>query len=298
MIFAQNFDQVRAKNDAVLLAGGSPGETGTFPGGRPGLQLQWDEPVPGPLSPSPRGTARLLLSGGGRCVKGIHAEIRFDPKHWELESAEPGSLLTEGVFARSYGVALGCVFDAAAMGGATTLPDDGEVAILRFRALAHDAVAGGGSATRIATKPSSLDLPELLRYELRGVDNRSLAVDESPVPAADLLDAALIPAAADPRLGAAPADRGISFLEARPNPTAGSTEIRLVLSRTIHTELRIHDVTGRAVKARQRGVMPAGEHSLRWDGTGPHGRRCGSGTYFCVVRTPDDMRVVKLHLIE
>jgi hypothetical protein len=65
-----------------------------------------------------------------------------------------------------------------------------------------------------------------------------------------------------------------------PNPFNPSTRIDFSLPDGGRTVLRIYDARGREVRTLLSGVLPAGDHSLTWDGTDDAGRELASGTYF------------------
>jgi flagellar hook assembly protein FlgD len=44
--------------------------------------------------------------------------------------------------------------------------------------------------------------------------------------------------------------------------------------------LDVFDVAGRRVRRLVGSSLPAGEHSVQWDGTGENGAAAGSGIYF------------------
>lgn len=64
-----------------------------------------------------------------------------------------------------------------------------------------------------------------------------------------------------------------------PNPSAGSTRIRLALPNASHVRVSVFDLQGREVRRLADGVMAAGTRDLRWDGVSRSGRR-ESGVYF------------------
>jgi flagellar hook assembly protein FlgD len=45
--------------------------------------------------------------------------------------------------------------------------------------------------------------------------------------------------------------------------------------------LAVYDVNGRLVQVLQDGLVPAGEHAVRWNGTDREGLAAASGVYFC-----------------
>ncbi len=64
-----------------------------------------------------------------------------------------------------------------------------------------------------------------------------------------------------------------------PNPFRGETRIRFSLARPGPAKLVIYDVAGRAVASLVDGPLPAGDHSVLWDGRTSTGR-AASGIYF------------------
>ncbi|MBU1699822.1 MAG: hypothetical protein KJ970_15685 [Candidatus Eisenbacteria bacterium] len=45
--------------------------------------------------------------------------------------------------------------------------------------------------------------------------------------------------------------------------------------------IQIFDINGRLIRTLVEGSIPAGEHSVRWDGRGDGGQMVGAGVYFC-----------------
>ncbi|MBD3220421.1 T9SS type A sorting domain-containing protein, partial [bacterium] len=68
-------------------------------------------------------------------------------------------------------------------------------------------------------------------------------------------------------------------LQAYPNPFNPQTTLRLVNPRTGSVEVAVYDLQGRLVRTLVAGDLPAGEHTVAWDGTDQGGRRLGSGVY-------------------
>jgi flagellar hook assembly protein FlgD len=60
--------------------------------------------------------------------------------------------------------------------------------------------------------------------------------------------------------------------------------IRLSLAETEAASVVLHDGQGRRVKTLVNGVLPAGEHTYRWDGRDEVGNRVASGVYFCHIQ--------------
>ena len=67
--------------------------------------------------------------------------------------------------------------------------------------------------------------------------------------------------------------------QAAPNPALGAATFHFALPREGTVSLRIYDAAGRLVRELARGVIPAGDHSARWDGRDAAGRELPSGVY-------------------
>ncbi len=65
-----------------------------------------------------------------------------------------------------------------------------------------------------------------------------------------------------------------------PNPFNASTTIRFSLPSTGRVTLAVYDVTGRKVRDLVEGSLPAGDHSVAWNGRDAFGRQVSSGVYF------------------
>jgi len=65
-----------------------------------------------------------------------------------------------------------------------------------------------------------------------------------------------------------------------PNPFNAETRVAYALPRPTAVVLTIYDALGRHVRTLVESTMPAGEHSVTWNGTDSRGRAVGSGVYF------------------
>ena len=68
---------------------------------------------------------------------------------------------------------------------------------------------------------------------------------------------------------------------ARPNPFNPCTNLHFDLPAPAAVRLAILDLSGRVVTVLEAGSLPAGRHSLSWDGRDTQGRRVASGAYLC-----------------
>ena len=61
--------------------------------------------------------------------------------------------------------------------------------------------------------------------------------------------------------------------------------------------LVIYSVAGRRIRVLHDHVLPAGTHTLHWDGTDQDGRSVASGVYFYRLESPAQTRTRKLVLL-
>lgn len=64
-----------------------------------------------------------------------------------------------------------------------------------------------------------------------------------------------------------------------PNPARGSVAFAVAMVAAADATLEVIDAAGRRVATVHRGALPAGEHTLRWDGRGADGRPAAAGVY-------------------
>ncbi len=79
-----------------------------------------------------------------------------------------------------------------------------------------------------------------------------------------------------------------------PNPFNPVTTIRYRVTEPSNITLTIYDVGGRSVRALCAAPQPAGQHSVRWDGTDDSGQSLGSGIYFCRLLVKEDYQTIKM----
>ena len=72
---------------------------------------------------------------------------------------------------------------------------------------------------------------------------------------------------------------GLTLDHGRPNPFRSATRIHFQLPSAGRASLAIYDMGGRLVRRLVAGTLPAGSHTLEWDGQGESGTPLGSGTY-------------------
>ena len=74
-------------------------------------------------------------------------------------------------------------------------------------------------------------------------------------------------------------------LSLSPNPFRRDLDLRFALPYAGATDVAIYDVGGRLVRRLQRGILPAGEQRVSWDGREDDGRTASAGVYFVRVQT-------------
>ena len=77
----------------------------------------------------------------------------------------------------------------------------------------------------------------------------------------------------------------------------GRARLAFGVTRREHVELRIYDVTGRAVRTLANREFTPGEYELVWDGSDDAGRAVARGVYFYQLRTPSFVSQKKLALL-
>ena len=83
----------------------------------------------------------------------------------------------------------------------------------------------------------------------------------------------------------------------RPNPFNPSTEIAFDLPERGTASLIVYDVRGERVRALANGMLAAGPHRLRWDGTDDNGRAAASGVYLCALESAGQRATRRLLLL-
>ncbi len=65
-----------------------------------------------------------------------------------------------------------------------------------------------------------------------------------------------------------------------PSPFSGETTVRFEAARPMEIRISVFDVSGRQVKRLRHGSVPAGRHSVDWDGRDASGTSAAAGIYF------------------
>jgi hypothetical protein len=80
---------------------------------------------------------------------------------------------------------------------------------------------------------------------------------------------------------------GATLHQNTPNPFNPKTKIAFELPRRGEVEVVVYNVAGREVAKLLQGELPAGPHSVTWDGRTEDGSTAASGTYWYQLRTPN-----------
>ncbi|MBK7368783.1 MAG: hypothetical protein IPJ04_12995 [Candidatus Eisenbacteria bacterium] len=64
------------------------------------------------------------------------------------------------------------------------------------------------------------------------------------------------------------------------NPMCAHGVLRLAVPRTSRVRVTVFDATGRSIRTLADGELPAGTHTLEWDGADAAGHRAANGLYF------------------
>jgi len=78
-------------------------------------------------------------------------------------------------------------------------------------------------------------------------------------------------------------------LSASPNPFADRITLGFTLPKSGRAKVFLYNASGQRVATLAEGILPAGEHQVSWKA-----REASSGVYFCVLRTPEAVRIIRL----
>ncbi|RKZ33499.1 hypothetical protein DRQ33_04170 [bacterium] len=79
-----------------------------------------------------------------------------------------------------------------------------------------------------------------------------------------------------------------------PNPTKFSTQINYAIPGNSKIKVEIFDILGRTVRVWERKNIPAGEHTIVWDGLDDDGTPLPPGVYVCRIMTEFGNNSVKI----
>ncbi|MFN8546955.1 MAG: FlgD immunoglobulin-like domain containing protein [Candidatus Eisenbacteria bacterium] len=113
-------------------------------------------------------------------------------------------------------------------------------------------------------------------------------------------DTSLTPGGSDPDSVRTPASLPTAYrvLAPAPNPFRDRTRIGLELPAASAVRVEVTDVAGRLVRVLVDASLPAGRHSVAWDGRDDGGHSIGSGVYFVRVLKPGSIHTQKIVRVE
>jgi flagellar hook assembly protein FlgD len=88
------------------------------------------------------------------------------------------------------------------------------------------------------------------------------------------------------------------LLQNYPNPFNPETEIAYSLPEETWVTINVYNISGQLVKTLVDEVMPAGKHSVTWDGTSESGSRVATGVYFYRMETDVFQKTAKMILVK
>lgn len=83
-----------------------------------------------------------------------------------------------------------------------------------------------------------------------------------------------------------------------PNPFNPSTRLAFTLAQTGHTQVSVHDLQGRRLAILVDQALPAGGHSVIWDGRDDAGKKLGSGVYLVRLENAGNIDMQKIVLVK
>lgn len=100
----------------------------------------------------------------------------------------------------------------------------------------------------------------------------------------------------DDQVGSLPLDFGLK--QNYPNPFNANTEITFDLSHSGQVSLAVYNIVGQEIKQLVNGNLPAGNHSVIWNGTTNSGESVSSGVYFYRLDAADKTQTKKMVLLK
>jgi YD repeat-containing protein len=89
----------------------------------------------------------------------------------------------------------------------------------------------------------------------------------------------------------------LTALRTWPNPAHSRACIRFALGRETDARLEVHDLAGRLVRRLVAERLPAGEHTLTWDGRDAAGRRVAGNLYWVRLSAGTEARASRLVML-
>ena len=83
----------------------------------------------------------------------------------------------------------------------------------------------------------------------------------------------------------------------QPNPFRETTQIRFELPRGGEARIQIYDVAGRLVRTLVDQALPAGSHTVVWDGRDAAQNAVAGGIYFYRLTSGGETDIQRMHLV-
>jgi hypothetical protein len=90
---------------------------------------------------------------------------------------------------------------------------------------------------------------------------------------------------------------GYALSQNFPNPFNAETRIRFAIPQAGHVSLTVYNVTGQLVRTLVNEEMPAGTHSVVWNGFDQDGGQLASGVYFCRMEAGGYVESIKMSFL-
>ncbi|MCK6623400.1 MAG: T9SS type A sorting domain-containing protein, partial [Calditrichia bacterium] len=91
--------------------------------------------------------------------------------------------------------------------------------------------------------------------------------------------------------------QGFRLFQNYPNPFNPNTTIRYNLPKALSVNLKIHTITGQAVKTLVSRIQPSGEYDVQWDGRDNTGKAVASGVYLYQLKAGEFVESRKMVLL-
>ena len=85
--------------------------------------------------------------------------------------------------------------------------------------------------------------------------------------------------------------------KAYPNPAGRLVNVAFELPDAVRAEISLYNVAGQKVRTLLSGTLPAGYHTLVWDGADGRGKRCPAGVYFLALKAEGRGRVPPMRIV-
>ncbi len=92
-------------------------------------------------------------------------------------------------------------------------------------------------------------------------------------------------------------EKEFRLLQSYPNPFNASCKITFILPRNNDVTLRVFAVDGSTIKTMANGPLPAGKHTLVWDGKDDYNQAVASGLYFYQIKAGDFSQTRRMLLL-